>query len=174
MSKTGFFLVGGLILATIAYQIFGRIPSDVLNVALGVMCGIGASIPVSLGLLIALTRRRNQDEQPIEWAEPEPARYVPQSVPQVAATQVQRIPQQSGYAPQLAQSQMQYAPQVAPHPSPLQQPQIIVVTPQGQFAQGQFPQGFQMPAQWNPQQYPFMQEHANAVDAREWRIIGEE
>ncbi len=148
MSKPGIFLIGGLVLAAVVYQILARVPSDALNVALGVMCGIAASIPVSLGLLIALTRQREQANVTAEVydPEPEPARFVEQPMPL-------RIPQQSA-----------------------QQPQIIVIAPpQGQFAQGQFPQGFQMPAQWlNQTQYPFMQEHANAVDAREWRIIGEE
>ena len=147
MSKLGIFLVGGLVLATVVYQILARVPSDALNVALGVMCGIAASIPVSLGLLIALTRQREHaNVTEVYDPEPEPARFVEQPMPL-------RIPQPSAPQPQI----------------------IVIAPPQGQFAQGQFPQGFQMPAQWlNQTQYPFMQEHANAVDAREWRIIGEE
>lgn len=144
MSKLGIFLIGGLALGAVLYQLLERVPSDALNVALGVLCGIGASIPVSLGLLIALTRQRQQNGQP-EWndPEPEPVRYAPQPIP--------RMPEQA------AQAQ--------------QQPQIIVIAPpQG----GQFPQGFQMPAQWTNGQYPFMHENSQAIDAREWRIIGEE
>jgi hypothetical protein len=151
MSKIGIFLTAGLVLSAVVYQVLGRIPSDALNVALGVMCGIGASIPVSLGLLIALTRRR-QAEAEMDWQdqEPSPARYIPQPVSHF------REP-----APRLEQPQV---------------PQIIVVAPpQGQFAPGQFPQGIPLQATWGSQQpYPFMHEHANAVDAREWRIIGEE
>lgn len=149
MSKVDMFLIGGLVLAAVVYQILERVPSDALNVALGVMCGIGASIPISFGLLVALTRQRHKSEVTVEWREPEPepARVVRQSSPH-------QVPQQ---------------------PSP--QPQIIVIAPpQGQFAQGQFPQGFQIPAQWlnQTQPAPFMHEHAHAVDAREWRIFGEE
>lgn len=147
MSKTGIFLILGLIAAVVAYQVLARVPSDALNVALGVACGIGASIPVSLGLLIALMRRRQQGDSQLDWqdAEPASARYPAHPLPQ-------RIPQPE-----------------------LQQPQIIVIAPpQGQFAPGQFPQGFPMPAQWLNQQYPFMHENPEAVDARDWRIIGEE
>lgn len=159
MSKTGFVLAGGLVLAVIAYQLIERVPSDALNVALGVACGIAASIPVSLGLLIALTRQRRQNEAQVEWADPEP-----EPVQIVQPPMPQRIPQPAQFAPQQ-----------------LQQPQIIVVTPQGQviggngqFAPGQFPRSAPMAPQWNAQQYPFMHEQPNAIDAREWRIIGEE
>lgn len=159
MSKTGIFIIAGLILAGVAYQVLGRIPSDALNVAFGVMCGIGASIPVSLGLLLALTRQRQRTAE-IDWGEPEPE---PIRVEQPA---VQRFPQP---APQL---QYQAQPQLQAQMP--QQPQIIVVTPQGQYLGGQLPQGLQFPPQWTNQQYPFMHEQVNAVDAREWRIIGEE
>lgn len=144
MSKTGFLLVGGLVLTTVMYQLLERVPSDALNVALGVLCGIGASIPVTLGLLIALARQRQHNAARVEWndPEPEPTRFEPTPLPRAI-------------------------------PSNPPQPQIIVLTPQGQFAPQQFPHGIQMPAQFQ-QPYPFMQEHANAIDAREWRIIGEE
>lgn len=149
MTKISTILIGGLVLAAIVYQILARVPSDALNVALGVLCGIGASIPVSLGLLLALTRQR-REERADEWTDPEPVRYVQQPV--------QRLPQP---LPPYGQTG---------------QPQIIVVAPpQGQYPSGQFPQGIPFPAQWlSQQQYPFMQEPAGAVDAREWRIIGED
>jgi hypothetical protein len=156
MSKSAFLLVGGLILAVVAYQVLERVPTDAMNVALGVACGIGASIPVSLGLLIALTRRRQTNNAQVEWSdpEPEPVRYAPP---------VQRIPQQA------------QAPQMQAHSANAPQPQIIVIAPpQGQFAQGQFPQGFPFPAQWTNQQFVGMNEQADPIDSREWRIIGEE
>lgn len=150
MWKTGFF-IGGLIASALIYQVFERVPSDALNVALGVACGIFAGIPVSLGLLIALSRerQRNRQQNGLYDPEPESVRHAPQ-------------PPQRTQPPVLADMQSQ-------------QPQIIVIAPpQGQFSTGQFPQGFPMPAQWLGQQYPFLQETSKALDARDWRIIGEE
>ena len=139
--KTGTMILVGIVLATIAYQVIERISTETLNVVLGVACGIGASIPVTAGLLLALLRQRARAEM-YEMPEPEPmpARVQPQ--PQHIA------------APQMPQ------------------PQIIVLSPQGQF-----PQNAQMPAQWMNAMNavnPYMHEQPNAVDAREWRIIGEE
>jgi hypothetical protein len=62
-------------------------------------------------------------------------------------------------------------------PALQQQPQIIVLAPpQGQFTQGQFPQnGYgAMPLQWLNQAYAMPQDTDQAIDARDWRIIGEE
>jgi len=153
MSKTGIFIIGGLIASAAVYQILGRVPSDALNVALGVACGVIASIPVSLGLLIALNRQRQQNQLQGESyeTEPEPVRYTPRTVEPAAEPRPFQLSHQQ------------------------QQPQIIVIAPpQGQFPQVQFPQGFPMPAQWLNQQYPSMQENSETVDARDWRIIGEE
>lgn len=171
MSKLTFVMVGGLVLAAVVYQVLERVPSDSLNVALGVMCGIAASVPVSLGLLLALTRQRQQDQAEAEWLAPEPE-----------AARIVRLA--NGHASGMSNDELddrRQIPQRIPQNANAQpQPQIIVIAPpqgqfaQGQFAQGQFPQGFSFPAQWTPQQFPFMHEQANAVDAREWRIIGEE
>lgn len=144
--KTGTLILVGIVLATIAYQIIQRVPADTLSVALGVACGIGASIPVMVGLVLALLRQRQNTTAFAEMPEPEPA------------------PVRAQYQP-------------APHTmtqAQLQPPQIIVLTPQGQFSSGQVPQGFPLSAQWANPPNPFMPEHTNAVDAREWRIIGEE
>ncbi|MBI4675594.1 MAG: hypothetical protein HY741_28450 [Chloroflexi bacterium] len=146
--KTGTMIVLGLVLAAVAYQIVERVPAETLSVMLGVACGIGASIPVSVGLLIALLRQRQPVEtyQELETPEPEPARVEHQTPPQ-------RIS--------------------APQP---QQPQIIVLAPQGQFAPGQFAQnGYGAPAlQWLQQAYAMPPEPEQTIDARDWRIIGEE
>ena len=144
--KTGTLILVGIVLATIAYQIVERVPADTLSVALGVACGIGASIPVTVGLILALLRQRQNAGTFAETPEPEPA------------------PARVQYHP---------APQPLAQP-PMQPPQIIVLSPQGQFAPGQIPQGFPLPAQWGATPNPFLQEHANAIDAREWRIIGED
>lgn len=144
--KTGALIVIGIVLATIAYQVIERVSADTLSVALGVACGIAASIPVTVGLMIAVLRQRQTHEALVEMpeAEPMPARMTYQPAPQTLD---------------------------APHMPP---PQIIVLSPQGQFAPGQLPQGFPLPVQWSQTPNPFLHEHANAVDAREWRIIGEE
>lgn len=144
--KTGTLILVGIVLATIAYQVVERVPADTLSVALGVACGFAASIPVTIGLMLVLLRQRQARDGYIETPEPEsaPARMSYQPAPQPVT-----------------------APQMPP-------PQIIVLTPQGQFAPGQLPQGFPLPAQWANPPNPFMHEQANAVDAREWRIIGEE
>ncbi len=56
--RTG--LLAALILgaAALAYGIGTRLSTETINILVGVMCGIAASVPVSLGLLIALTRER--------------------------------------------------------------------------------------------------------------------
>ena len=41
------------------YTVSLRLTTDALNVLFGVLCGIGVSIPVMLGLAIAMTRQRN-------------------------------------------------------------------------------------------------------------------
>ncbi len=142
--KTGTLIVVAITLATIGYHAVERVSADTLNVAFGVVCGIAASVPVTVGLMLALLRQRPTPDAPDETfeAEPPPARVA--------------------YRP---------APQTLPTP-PMPPPQIIVLTPQGQFAPGQLPPNF--PLSWNQTPTLFLHEHANAVDAREWRIIGEE
>jgi hypothetical protein len=143
--KTGTLILVGIVLATVAYQVVERVPSDTLSVALGVACGIAASIPVTVGLMIALWRRGTPAGTYAEMPEPE-----------------------------IAPRPMPYRPTVQPFAPPqLQPPQIIVLSPQGQFTPGQL-QDFPLPAQWAISPNPFMHEQANAVDAREWRIIGTE
>ena len=143
--KNGTLIVFGLIAAGVVYQVIQKVPAEALTVALGVACGLGASLPVAFGLLIALTRQRQQVETIEEWSDPEPTpvRYTP--------PMPQRIPQLQ---------------------EPQQQPQIIVIAPpQGQFANGQLPQ---MPFTWNNAQYPFMADTSQPMQERDWRIIGEE
>lgn len=148
MFKSGTLLIIALFVAAIAYQVLERVPSDALTVALGVTCGIAASVPVTLGLLIVLLRRRDADAQ-ADWddREPTPARAVPTPV------------------------QPRYAQPALPPP------QIIVLAPngQGQFTSGQFPQNLyganQLP--WLSGQYSDSPDSDSAVDARDWRIIGE-
>jgi hypothetical protein len=60
--KTGTVL--GLIAfgVTLAYYVSNRLSTDALNFAVGVLCGIAASVPFSLGLLAALGRERESSD----------------------------------------------------------------------------------------------------------------
>lgn len=106
MWRTGFILAVIIAAAVMAYQIGSRLSDDAIMTIVGVSCGIAASIPVSVGLLIALTRERNVYAD-YDYDEPEPA-PTPYNV----------------YRPSMPpQSQLNA------HPQQSQQPQIIVVAP---------------------------------------------
>ncbi len=60
-AKNGTFLVAGLFAVTLAYYVGTRMSTEAINVAIGVVLGMIASVPVSLGLLVALTRQRERD-----------------------------------------------------------------------------------------------------------------
>ena len=49
-----------------------RLSNETLAVLAGTICGVGAAIPTSL-LIIAITRRRDKDEQPTRREAPQPA-----------------------------------------------------------------------------------------------------
>ncbi len=58
--RTGTVLVLMAFAVTLAYYIGTRMSTEALSVAVGVVFGMIASVPVSLGLLIALTRPRER------------------------------------------------------------------------------------------------------------------
>lgn len=103
--KTGTVLILAAFAVTLAYQLVDRLSSDALNVAIGVLFGIAASVPVSLGLLIALTRERAHARQDELRDEPAPApTYVAPRLPQAPQIIVLAPPQSpyaqgNGYAP---------------------------------------------------------------------------
>ncbi len=74
-SRTGFILALILCAAAFLYSIGSRLTDQAVNMIVGVLCGIAASIPVSVGLLVALTRRRAADEEDQEVIETYPAHY---------------------------------------------------------------------------------------------------
>ncbi len=87
-TRTGLILSLIVGAAVLAYQLTSRLSADAINVAVGVLCGIAASLPVALGLLIALTRQRETREDEYEheadsYAEPPrrqgPAPHAPMS-----------------------------------------------------------------------------------------------
>ncbi len=96
--RTGTVLVLMAFAMTLAYFVGTRMSTEALNVAVGVVCGIVASVPVSLGLLIALTRQRDraQAEEPREDLYPAPRYDVPRpQTPQIIVV----APPQSQYPP---------------------------------------------------------------------------
>ncbi len=143
----------GVILALIAgagvlaYQVGARLSDEAIMTLVGVMCGILASIPISIGMLIALTRERTAyvQAEPEEDVRPEPA---PVSYPM--------------YRP---------SPPPAPQLPPAQtQPQIIVVAP----PQTQLPQNFLPYGNYFAPQSPPALPPPAPMHERTFKIVGEQ
>ncbi len=71
----------------LVYSIAMRLSAEALNVIVGVLCGVAASVPVSIGLLLALTRNRQSEvdyDSANEYETPtyQPAPYTPPAPPQ--------------------------------------------------------------------------------------------
>jgi hypothetical protein len=118
MFRTGAAIAFIIAAAILAYQIGSRLSDQAILTIVGVTCGIAAAIPISIGLLIALTRDRTPyfaDDYYEPEPDPAPAPY-------------------SVYRPTVPQHPQLHQPPPAPPPP---QPQIIFVAPQ----QGQFPPG---------------------------------
>lgn len=91
-ARTGILLAGIVGAAVLAYQIGARLSDGAIMTLVGVMCGIAATIPISLGLLVALTRERTRyaesdgvDAEPATWVDPAPTSFnlpLPPIVPQ--------------------------------------------------------------------------------------------
>lgn len=83
-AKTGGMIALILCAAVLAYVIGTRLSDEAINIIVGAICGIAATVPVSLGLLLALTRRRAEPEEPEESRSyPEPIHtYAPRHAPQ--------------------------------------------------------------------------------------------
>lgn len=67
--KMGLMIVLVVAGAALTYTVTSRLSEQTLDVMMGLGCGVAATIPVSVGLLIALTRRR---QQPAEDEEEHP------------------------------------------------------------------------------------------------------
>jgi len=109
--RNGIFLVVIAFAVTLAIVVGNRLSNEAMAVVVGVVCGISATIPISVGLLIAASRHWGQSEGPREIGyDYEARRYAAQppvvviSPPQVA---------QSPYG--FSQSQL-YLPPSAPMP----------------------------------------------------------
>lgn len=57
-AKTGLLLALICCGAALVFTVTSRMSEEAINVVVGLICGVAASIPVSVGLLIALTRSR--------------------------------------------------------------------------------------------------------------------
>lgn len=119
-------LRGGLLAALIvgigvfAYEVGSRLSDEAVMTLVGVTCGILAAVPISIGLLIALTRPRAQyaDEYVEPYPEPAPVSYPTYRPP---APPTQQNPQQ----PQIivvAPPQMPMSPNYGAYPNYLLPP----------------------------------------------------
>ena len=132
--RFGIFLTCIVGAGVLAYQIGARLSDEAIMTIAGVSCGILASIPVSIGLLIALTRDRAVDAptDPVEL-EPDPA-PAPYNVYRAPTPQQQLLPQQPQIilvAPpqnQLPQNLLPYQSYVPPAlPAPMQERTFKIV-----------------------------------------------
>ena len=77
--KNGIFIIGIVFAATLAYIVGNRLSNEAMAVVVGALCGISASIPVSIALYIAASknwgRAEKLGEEPNDYAS---RAYVPQ------------------------------------------------------------------------------------------------
>lgn len=126
------FVVGAAILA---YQIGSRLSDQAIMTIVGVLCGILASIPVSIGLLIALTRERTSYYGPDAdalYQDPAPSAYPvyrPAPPPQPQTPQVIVVaPPQAPLAPHLnPYANYLLPPSSAPGTMPMQERNFKIV-----------------------------------------------
>ncbi len=142
--RTGTVLVLTAFAVTLAYYIGTRMSTEALSVAVGVVFGMIASVPVSLGLLIALTRQRERtyDDEPRQDLHP--------------------TPQYQYGAPRPPQPQ---APQIIVVAPPNGQ--------NAQYNPGQPIYGYPYPGATSYASYPPSQ-HEEVIEGRDWRIIGDD
>ncbi len=106
---TSVLVLAGFSMALAVY-VSTRLSADALNMAVGVMCGMAASVPVSVGLLLALLRKRErdadedeaeeimQDQPPNPWVpSPRPVQGQTPQIIVIAPPQGQSFPGQAGY-----------------------------------------------------------------------------
>jgi hypothetical protein len=146
--RTGILLTCIVGAGVLAYQIGARLSDEAIMTIAGVSCGILASIPVSIGLLIALTRERaaylSNDDVESEL-EPAPAPY-----------NVYRAPNPQPQFPHASPTQAAQMPQI-----------IVVAPPQQQLPSHLLPYGNDSTPQAVPALSAPMQE-------RTFKIVGEE
>ncbi len=101
--RTGTVVVLVAFAASLAYFVGNRLSTQAIDIAVGVLCGMGASLPVSVGLLVALTRQRERtiEDEPTADNYPatqnRPARPASPQIIVVAPPQAQYGFGQNGY-----------------------------------------------------------------------------
>jgi hypothetical protein len=64
--RNGIVIIGLCFAVTLAVIVGNRLSNEAMAVVVGALCGISASIPVSVGLVIAASRNWGRDEVPDE------------------------------------------------------------------------------------------------------------
>jgi len=88
--KNGLIIAGAAFAVALAYVVGSRLSNEAIAVVVGAVCGISASIPVSIALVIASSTHWGRREEPSEpYYDPSPRRYIPQP-PVIIMTQPQQ------------------------------------------------------------------------------------
>ncbi len=88
--KNGLIVAGVAFAVALAYVVGSRLSNEAIAVVVGAVCGISASVPVSIALVIASSNHWGKREEPNEpYYDPSPRRYMPQP-PVIIMTQPQQ------------------------------------------------------------------------------------
>lgn len=98
--RTGTILACIVAAGVLAYQIGARLSDEAIMTIAGVICGIFASIPVSIGLLIALTRGRSNSDYVDCESEPRPGVIVVERPYNVSESQIHKYIAATGTVPE--------------------------------------------------------------------------
>ncbi|MBI5028951.1 MAG: hypothetical protein HZB51_00385 [Chloroflexi bacterium] len=94
--KNGLIVAGAAFAVALAYVVGSRMSNEAIAVIVGAICGISASIPVSIALVIASSNHWGRREEPSEsYYDPSPRRYVPQPPVIIMSSPQPQMP--SGY-----------------------------------------------------------------------------
>jgi hypothetical protein len=102
--KNGIILIGIIFAVALAVVIGSRLSNEAMAVVVGAVCGISASIPMSLGLAIAASRNWGREQEPREITyDYESRRYAaqPQQPPVVFISPPQHAEHAGMYYPYL-------------------------------------------------------------------------
>lgn len=115
--KNGIFIIGIVFAATLAYVVGNRLSSEAMAVVVGALCGISASVPVSVALYIAASKNWGRDDavqSRDEVREYTPHGYVAQQPPMIVLAPPQYNPAQYPPMPYPFPGSQLYLPPQAP------------------------------------------------------------